>query len=339
MNKPVRYIHIGFPKSASTSLQKFFFSKHAELYHLGANAGGSTPPYINGEMQTAIEVSLRFEKEAAYDRSATARVFEREFERAAITGKKAVGISSENLSVMLAQDIDTVEKARRLHHIFGEDTRIIFIIREQWSFLKSMYREFVLGGLHLTYDDFVSNAFYNQSYNFFLDMDYASTYSLYCELFGEENVLLIPFECIKMDAKSIMHLIQQHIGVAPLITTLDKANIAASDTHIETMRRLNCVFRVNRSRSAFEPVSAYRFPHYFEHKLKVPMPPSAVEDQQFMRQISQRRNVNLLPYPVEPISYDLSEQMYTMVDHQIKQWNEDLKELTRFDLAACNYSM
>ena len=89
----IRYIHIGFPKCASTALQKSFFSKHPELFHLGANAGGTAAPYINPDIQTAIDVSLRFEREAAYDAERNKQIFDNAFAEAERSGRKAVGIS------------------------------------------------------------------------------------------------------------------------------------------------------------------------------------------------------------------------------------------------------
>lgn len=339
MSTPSRYIHIGFPKCASTAMQKSLFARHPELHHLGASSGGTNAQYVNDEVATAIEVGLRYEKEAAYDAPGTIELFEREFAFAAAHGKRAVGISSEGLSMMLSRELDTALKARRLHAIFGDGTKIVFLIREQWSFLKSIYREYVLSGIYYSYDEFVQNVFYNQARGFFLDMNYYDTYALYCRLFGQKNVLMVPYEALRAQPGAVLALIQQHIGVTPLVGELAPANVRASDTHIESIRRLNYVFRLKLSRSTFEPVFGSRNPAYFEKTLKVGPPPQVQIDQKFMQMYSQRRGVDLLPYPVDPVSYDLSAWIFEKADGLFKAWNRTLIEKASLDVAACGYSV
>lgn len=337
MSEPIRYIHIGFPKCASTALQKFFFSKHPELYHLGANAGGTAAPYLSGEIQTIIELSLRLQRDAAYNSKWIKSVFEEQFSMAREQGMPAVGISSESLSIMLTQDVDTVHKANRLLDIFGQQTKIIFVFREQWSFIASIYRELVRGGLHLTYQAFVDNLYYNQAYSFMMDLDYYNTYAMYSALFGPENVLLLPYESLKEDAGVFLTHIQRHLQITPLITQLPYANKRADDVHMETVRQLNCVHRINWSRAQFEPFIAYRFPHYFEEQLGLPVPASSVADQEFIHSISSRRDNRLAPYATQPLSYEAEGPICERLTQQFRAWNRQLMEQTQIDLTRWNY--
>ena len=91
MSAPRKYIHIGQPKCASTSLQNSFFSNHPEVFHLGSGFNGITGRYIGRDVARVVEVDLRFKKEFLWHPDAVREVFDRYFEAAAATpGCRAV---------------------------------------------------------------------------------------------------------------------------------------------------------------------------------------------------------------------------------------------------------
>ena len=55
-----RYIHIGYPKTGSTTLQKAFFSKHPEIFHLGV------PPSIPSDAWNKIQIDLLYKDSLRY---------------------------------------------------------------------------------------------------------------------------------------------------------------------------------------------------------------------------------------------------------------------------------
>lgn len=337
MHQPVRYIHIGYPKSASTALQTHLFAKHGSLYHLGAGSGGTVASYIDDDMMVDVEVSLRTEKESVYQRSRTIANFERHFVKAKELGKRAVGLSSESLSFTMHHDIDTAQKAVRLQEIFGRDTRIIIVIRNQWDLLKSLYREYVLGGLHLDYAEFAYSIYYNQARSCLHDLNYTYTIQLYRQLFGDSNVLVVTFEDLQRSPDKVLGLIQQHLGIPVEVTRLPKANTREDDVFLETVRRLNCAVRPNHARSVIEPIGAFRYPSYYEQRLGVPVDARILEDQRYIDGIRDLAKPSSLPYAIPGLDYSLDPLIEKKMNELFADWNEALDAETGLNSRALGY--
>lgn len=333
----IRYIHIGFPKCASTSLQKHLFSKHRELYHLGASAGGTAAPYLTPQIRTAIEYELRFAKDSVYDRQSTKRIFEEQFLTAVDSGKKAIGISSESISFTMHHDIDVSQKAERLLEIFGKNTKIIILIREQWSLLKSLYREYVVGGLHLTFEKFIQSIYINQGRSCLFDLNFHTTLELYRKLFSVANVHIVPFEALKLNECELLSNIQSFLEVSTQITHLEKENEKYGDRLIESIRRLNGATRPNHARSLIEPIGAFRYPDLFEEKLGIPIPAQILEDQHYIDSISDLANPNVLPYATEKANYAADELTTIKLNNLFCDWNQKLQSATQLPLRELGY--
>lgn len=337
MQQPVRYIHIGYPKAASTALQTHLFAKHGSLYHLGAGSGGTVANYIDDEMMVDVEVSLRTEKESVYQRAHTIENFERHFVKAKELGKLAVGLSSESLSFTMHHDIDPAQKAARLQEIFGQETRIIIVIRNQWDLLKSLYREYVLGGLHLDYAEFAYSIYYNQARSCLYDLNYAYTITLYRQLFGADNVLVVTFEDLQRSPDKVLGQFQQHLEIPVEITRLPKANTREDDVFLETVRRLNCAVRPNHARSVIEPIGAFRYPSYFEQRLGVPVDARILEDQRYIDSIRDVAKPASLPYPIPALDYSLDPLIEKKIDELFGEWNKALDSLTAINTFELGY--
>ena len=112
---PRKYVHIGFPKSASTSLQNFYFPNHEDIHHLGNGFQGKGNAYIDEDVEMVCEVDVRLKKQFLYDANLSRARLKPHIAEAKKLGAKAVGISSEFFSFALANEVDTAEKAKRLH--------------------------------------------------------------------------------------------------------------------------------------------------------------------------------------------------------------------------------
>lgn len=339
MKNPTRYIHIGYPKCASTALQTHLFSKHTGLHHLGASSGGTNAQYINNDILIEIEVSLRIEKDAVFQLANARRIFDQQFALAAQKRKLAVGISSESLSFTMHHDIDPSQKAKRLLDIFGRDTRIIMIIRDQLALLKSLYREYVLGGLHLTFGDFAASIYYNQARSCLFDLNFANTQRLYADLFGKENVLIIAFENLRDSATESLARIQNHIRIPVEIDNLPMENTREDERLLEAARRLNCVTRPNHARSVVEPIGSFRYPDYFKDKLGVQVPSFVLDDQHYIEKIRDLANPKLIPYAIPPLSYEIEPVIQDKMESLFKKWNSEFVQINDLDLGALGYAL
>src|SRR5690606_14226373 len=151
-DEPKRYVHIGYPKSASTALQKGYLGRHNQLLHLGCGNRAKKNywddhGYISAEINKVVEVDLRYKNAFAYDADAVKGIFAKYFNQAKQDKMvHAVGLSNENFCFSWHGGVDVTEKARRLLDIFGYGTQIVMIIRNQIDLVNSLYKENVRFG-------------------------------------------------------------------------------------------------------------------------------------------------------------------------------------------------
>lgn len=148
--KPV--IHVGYPKCASTSLQKVFQSNPA-IYYLGRGVTGNMIDYIDDDVTQLCEIELKTRRLTSYDPDHARDVILKHIAIAKMQSKQLV-LSSEYFSIDDFDNIDLCEKIRRLRAIFGSAS-ILMIIRNQFDWLKSYYKELVRQGYGYNYQEFI----------------------------------------------------------------------------------------------------------------------------------------------------------------------------------------
>ena len=192
-----KYVHIGLPKNLSTTLQRDYFDKHPEIYHLGVGIG-SNIDYINPKIASACENHFQYSKNFSYrkQKDSIKSSFNQEFIKfKADHTKKACGISLELLSFTFTPDqIEIEEKAKRVFEAFGKDTKIILIVREQFSLLESLYKEAIKIGYYGGYLDYLEYIYYSRDRNFIFDFQYDYLFEIYSKYFGYNNVEVLVIE-------------------------------------------------------------------------------------------------------------------------------------------------
>jgi hypothetical protein len=266
------FIHIGYPKAASTALQLGYFSHHPELFYLGPSTGGNDSAYVNAEIKNAIEVDLRVVKDFGYDSVRIGKAFKSCHKLFQASGRERFGLSSEALSFTMHHDIDVTQKAERLLRIFGPDTKIIIVIRNQFALLRSLYRNYVVVGYCGTFQQFVTDAFYNKGRSFIHDFDYYKMHRLYSDLFGKKNVLVLPMEKLKSDQAAFCDAISDHLGISRAVRDLDVKNESQSDAFYLCLRELNADHRSYMNASITQPIAQSRYLEYFSGALGAPEP-------------------------------------------------------------------
>ncbi|MGE4553329.1 MAG: hypothetical protein AB7D57_09460 [Desulfovibrionaceae bacterium] len=121
-------LHIGVGKTATTSLQNLFFARHPGLRYLGVghDLRGAHPEFRQAVLDLLQRDSLTWDPEPAR-RAADAALAE--------AGDRPVLYSNENI---LDSDRDKGQIMDRLRQAFAP-CRILVTIREQRSFLRSLY--------------------------------------------------------------------------------------------------------------------------------------------------------------------------------------------------------
>jgi len=272
----IKYIHIGYPKTLTSSLQSNFFPKHSQVLHLGLGCD-SPLDYIDDAVNIALENYIMYAKDFPYIEyeEEIKSTFNKWFEYAERKGYKAVGISLESLSFnYYPNQNDTVVIAKRLQRIFGQDTRIIALIRNQLDLIKSLYGQYVREGLPLDYKGFIDYIYMNKERNFLYDFLYDKMFFLYADLFGIENVHFIPLEAVR-DFKTkklfqnnekiiLLETISNILNIDYERLDIGHANASLSKKELFQKLQLNREIRHELGNLIFEHASIHRNRKYFE---------------------------------------------------------------------------
>ncbi len=237
MKLPV--IHIGYPKTASTTLQNMVFQRHEGLLYLGRGVSGSMIDYIDGGITAMAEIDLKFRRDASLDREKSRQLIDK-YKAIADEAGKTLVYSSEYLSIDWPSEIDLSQKVERLAYFFRNQAQIIMVTREQYSWLFSFYKELIRQGYTETYQEFIYWVWQKQDRNMLPTLNFAHVKNLYEEHFGRGNVHVLPFELFHNHthhfAESLSAILNVSISDDALI---NKDNAAFSDNHLNVLRELN----------------------------------------------------------------------------------------------------
>lgn len=283
-----KYIHIGYPKCFSTSLQRTFFPKHPSLIHLGTGTSDNNIGYLDKEIEHSLEVYLKYAKRPFYltKREKIISCYERWFERLQESSDKlAVGISSEHLCFSFTSDsLSFMEKADRLHDIFQGNTKIIILLRNQKDLIQSLYKESIRVGYFKTYSEYLDDLYKFQERNFFYDLCYDKVVSYYQDLFGVNNVGVFFFEnhvrnknlIVKGSNYTVIEAFCDFLNV-PLITSkFGHFNKARNNSELEKKRILNQQIRHDLGKSFYSSVEQHRLKSYWIDVLKLEVTDSEI---------------------------------------------------------------
>ena len=200
------FIHIGYPKTATTALQKFLFSKHPEI--LDIRDYDSEEEWIN-DLLYLNEIS--FQKKVGYHQ----KVLENKIE-VINSDKKSIIYSNESIlsnSLFLidrphpfVRYLDPISTARKLNMLFSRITPnpiIIVVIRNQLDLIKSFYAQmynYCFKDYKQTrnFQAYIDNLIKDGVESFTLSaLSYYDVIKEYKEIFGQDNVCVLVYEELK----------------------------------------------------------------------------------------------------------------------------------------------
>ncbi|MRT17166.1 hypothetical protein F3C99_09370 [Vitellibacter sp. q18] len=280
----MKYVHIGMPKNLSTTLQRDFFSKHPQIMHLGVGLG-SNIDYINPEISAACENHFQYSKKFSYKKAKDniKRSFDKQFEIFTHNSNyKACGISLELLSFTFTPDqIDVEDKAERVFEVFGKNTKVIIIIRQQFKLLESLYKEAIKIGFYGSFQDYLEYIYYSRDRNFVFDFNYNYLFELYGSYFGKENIVLLPIETYRKKSGDLImenneylltQALSKELGVDYLKEVLNHYNKPLSNTELYNMMKLNSQNVHGIGNSSYSTgTNFHRLKDYFSFELGLEM--------------------------------------------------------------------
>lgn len=221
------FIHVGYPKSASTTLQKHLFDKHRQLNSLSTyptgNIGQDTPE-MNAEC-----VFLKDQRiQDFYDQLTTLDPMDYAACEPAdahtqlfvdyADPDRAMVLSSERFTDVLFSHDSIVDKAQRLKQIFPA-AKILIVLRNQLNIMASQYRDqpfnprCVRIGRPVSIDRWVEIALQDPLVKYANSLNYYETVRCYAALFGRENVGVFLFEEMVDDLPAYAQRLSEFMGI------------------------------------------------------------------------------------------------------------------------------
>lgn len=180
-------IHIGDYKTGTTWLQQKVFQQHPELIYIDWPADYPEIAKLFYELVDARDLDFNAES--------LRRRFKAEIGKINYEGKKLI-VSREALSGEFTSGEHAKRIAVRLYQVFGP-TKILMVVREQFSMLESIYSQYVKIGGSLSLNEFVWDPLV--AGNLINRLQYEKQIDAYVETFGLSNVSVKIFEEFKFD--------------------------------------------------------------------------------------------------------------------------------------------
>lgn len=228
------FIHVGYPKSASTTLQKHMFDKHPQINSLSTYPTGNVGKdsgEINTECAFLKDQRLQdfYYQLTTFDPTDYAEyvqtdTYKKLFADYADAGK-AMLLSSERFTDVLFSHDSIRDKALRLKQIFP-DAKILIVLRNQLNIIASQYRDqpfnprCVRIGRPVSIERWVDIAFQDPLVKYANSLNYYETVRCYSALFGKENVGVFLFEEMVDDLPLYAQRISEFIGIDSAQTAL-----------------------------------------------------------------------------------------------------------------------
>ena len=306
---PAPLVHIGFPKALSSWMQKSLFKPEQGFLNvldsLHTTIGLIDPaPFSFDE-----SLCIRFIEEALKnypDRNNLVPVCSAE----ALIGNPYCG------------GYNAKQNADRVKQLFPE-ARILLIVREQRQLMRSLYKTMVVWGMPHSIKRLLNPTDTSMAPQFNLDFmrfDLATAY--YQQIFGPENVLVLPYEAFIQEPRDFTHRILQH----------------ANCTATAAFEKLPWGKRVNKN----QPLINLYLQRLENIMLSTPFNyagPFASTEERGRQRIKRSKNNPLPEFTHNWFEDDFRQIVSEAFAGKFASSNHRLQELTGLDLGAYGYEM
>ena len=249
-------IHIGYHKTASTWLQRDFFRNDNFGFYSPWKREKIATDFILPDGLTFNENQIRSTYEEDIDK--------------ALAFDKVPVISHERLAGYPASGgYDCKKLADHLHAVFPK-AKILIVIRRQRDILKSWYKEYIYDGGALSYKVFFNSIgpkhIVRVPHFRYIYYEYDRLISYYQSLFSKDNILVLPYELLRIDPSDFSKQICNFTGVRYIEKKfVKKQNVGKRLVEMDFLRFLNRIFYFNQ----LNPYALFSMPTFRNRLYKI----------------------------------------------------------------------
>lgn len=189
------FLHVGYPKTASTTLQKHLFARHPDLFYLGRPFA---EPIAAIEKDILTADAERFDQRLSESQAAVRAAL-------AAAGARPALLSHEGFLRATRYDGHDVRRtAERLHRLFAgaleqaDEIGVVIVVRNQADLILSHFVQFVKGR-QSDLDAYLVAALEDPRSGLLSSLFYDDIADLYAGLFGRAKVNVLAFESLVDD--------------------------------------------------------------------------------------------------------------------------------------------
>ena len=214
-----KIIHIGFPKTGSTFLEKYF-GDHPEIHHDRQRFGHYVKTGIVDNRLTQCEEGFAFDL-LSDDRLSIWPGDDSEED-----------LSKYNINYNIKEK--QKETAKSLKRLFP-DAKVLIVVRRYPSLIPSLYSQYLLGGGTVSFSRILQKLQHDT-----LEMyDYDYTIGIYRNLFGMDNVLVMPFELLSDDPVQYLEHLERFFGFPHFNFPTAKVHASLNTHSVQVVRGIN----------------------------------------------------------------------------------------------------
>lgn len=232
-------LHVGYPKTGSTFLQRWF-ATHPRLAYVEAGIAGFRDVY-------SIARESAVAKDAPLYRVTSAEVLTAPIPDA---GERVIDYKNVfNVRVATAQ----LQICSTLASLFANAT-VLIVTRGFRSMILSTLSQYARTGGEIDLVQMVRTAHEQRDQRFLESWDYDTLISAYRSAFGADNVIVLPYELLRDDADKFIHTLALRLGIDPIPAERERVNEALSPVELYWYPRLTRVMRrlpASRLRAAY----------------------------------------------------------------------------------------
>lgn len=218
-------VHIGLQRTGNTTLQNALFSEHDRFFYIGKK----NDLYPDDSIRELINC-VAFQDSLSYDPAHTQTLL-----------KTICAANSQGKPLLVSDEIFSIEGradrrlvADRLHRLFAP-AKVFIALRAQTTIVQALYMKHLsaLGLRTVSFESWLESKYSGVRYGgvYRIDLDYDALVRTYEDIFGAENIIVLPSELMHEEQSLYQVQLAELLGM-PAQAVQDALNLNAADQRV-----------------------------------------------------------------------------------------------------------